>query len=83
MEIAIPIVALGAMYIISNQKKDKKKKNQMAQKSYKENFGNRKINTLLKYELENGVHALSLHLFTQSEWKTKEEYVKDSPPCAS
>ena len=46
MEIAIPIVALGAMYIISNQKKDKKKKNQMVQKSYKENFGNRKINTL-------------------------------------
>ncbi len=42
----------------------------------------RKINELLKYELENGVHALSLHLFTQSEWKDKEEYVKDSPPCA-
>ena len=48
MEIAIPIVALGAMYIISNQKKDKKKKNQMAQKSYKENFGNRKINTFFR-----------------------------------
>ena len=43
----------------------------------------RKINELLKYELENGVHALSLHLFTQKEWKEKEEYVKDSPPCAS
>ena len=43
----------------------------------------RKINQLLKYELENGVHALSLHLFTQSEWKSKAEYVKDSPPCAS
>ena len=36
-----------------------------------------------KYELENGVHALSLHLFTQKEWKDKSEYVKDSPPCAS
>ena len=27
----------------------------------------RKINELLKYELENGVHALSLHLFTMDE----------------
>ena len=43
----------------------------------------RKINELLKYELEHGVHALSLHLFTQKEWKDKSEYVKDSPPCAS
>jgi BolA protein len=43
----------------------------------------RKINELLKYELENGVHALSLHLFTMDEWKEKEEYVKDSPPCSS
>ena len=43
----------------------------------------RKINELLKYELENGVHALSLHLFTMDEWKEKNEYVKDSPPCAS
>jgi BolA protein len=42
----------------------------------------RKINELLKYELENGVHALSLHLFTTDEWKEKDEYVKDSPPCA-
>mgnify|MGYP003327324291 FL=1 len=43
----------------------------------------RKINELLKYELENGVHALSLHLITMDEWKEKDEYVKDSPPCAS
>ena len=43
---------------------------------------NRRINELLKFELENGVHALSLHLFTNNEWKDKEEYVKDSPPCA-
>ena len=42
----------------------------------------RKINELLKYELENGVHALSLHLFTTDEWQEKDEYVKDSPPCA-
>ena len=42
----------------------------------------RKINELLKYELENGVHALSLHLFTMNEWEDKNEYVKDSPPCA-
>lgn len=43
----------------------------------------RKINGLLKYELENGVHALSLHLFTKDEWEAKDKYVKDSPPCAS
>jgi BolA protein len=42
----------------------------------------RRINELLKFELENGVHALSLHLFTNNEWKDKEEYVKDSPLCA-
>ena len=42
----------------------------------------RRINELLKFELENGVHALSLHLFTNNEWRDKEEYVKDSPPCA-
>ena len=46
MEIAIPIVALGDMYIISNQKKEKKKNNSIKEKNYKENFGNRKINTL-------------------------------------
>ena len=33
----------------------------------------RRINELLKFELENGVHALSLHLFTKDEWKEKEE----------
>ncbi len=43
----------------------------------------RRINELLKFELDNGVHALSLHLFTKDEWKEKEEYVKDSPPCAN
>ena len=43
----------------------------------------RRINELLKFELENGVHALSLHLFTKDECKEKEEYVKDSPPCAN
>ena len=42
----------------------------------------RKINELLKFELENGAHALSPHLFTKNEWKDKSEYVKDSPPCA-
>tara|TARA_X000000368_G_C23050096_1_gene720987 strand:- start:2458 stop:2760 length:303 start_codon:yes stop_codon:yes gene_type:complete len=43
----------------------------------------RKINDLLKFELENGVHALSLHLFTKTEWDDKKQYVKDSPPCAN
>ena len=43
----------------------------------------RKINELLKYELDNGVHALSLHLFTQKEWIDKKEFVNDSPSCAN
>jgi BolA protein len=42
----------------------------------------RKINTLLKNELSNGVHALSLHLFTNNEWDAKEQTTKDSPLCA-
>jgi len=42
MEIAIPLVALGAMYIISNQKKDKEKKTNEGFSSTK-----RKNNTLL------------------------------------
>ena len=42
----------------------------------------RKLNELLKDELENGIHALSLHLFTQDEWAAKDEQTKDSPLCA-
>ena len=42
----------------------------------------RKLNELLKDELENGIHALSLHLFTQDEWSAKDEQTKDSPLCA-
>ena len=42
----------------------------------------RKLNELLKDELANGIHALSLHLFTQDEWAAKEEQAKESPLCA-
>ena len=31
--------------------------------------------------LSGGVHALSLHLFTPSEWIARAEQVSPSPPC--
>ena len=40
----------------------------------------RKINELLKFELENGVHDYHF-IYLQNEWKEKEGYVKDSPPA--
>ena len=42
----------------------------------------RSINELMKDQFANGLHALSLHLFTTSEWAKKGEKVKESPPCA-
>ena len=32
-------------------------------------------------ELEGPIHAISLHTFTDSEWKDKNETAKDSPDC--
>jgi BolA protein len=40
----------------------------------------RKINELLKEELDNGVHALALHLYTPTEWKNNPKNPK-SPKC--
>lgn len=40
----------------------------------------RMINNLLNEELNNGVHALALHLFTQDEWE-KNPQAKPSPNC--
>ena len=42
----------------------------------------RSINELMKDQFSNGLNALSLHLFTTSEWSKKGEKVKESPPCA-
>jgi len=32
-------------------------------------------------ELEGPIHAISLHTFTGSEWKAKNETAQDSPDC--
>ncbi|MFA6303302.1 MAG: BolA family protein [Legionella sp.] len=39
------------------------------------------INRQLAPEFEQGLHALSLHLFTESEWQTRGESVQKSPGC--
>lgn len=41
----------------------------------------RAIYACLAEELENGVHALALHLYTQSEWQAVGEVVPLSPNC--
>ena len=42
----------------------------------------RMINSLLAEELHNGLHALSMHLYTESEWEIKEDAsVLKSPAC--
>lgn len=41
----------------------------------------RMINKLLADELAGSVHALSMHTFTQAEWKEKDEQTRSSPPC--
>ncbi len=41
----------------------------------------RAINALLVDELNNGVHALSLHTKTPAEWAVQGGSVSASPPC--
>ncbi|MDP3267877.1 MAG: BolA/IbaG family iron-sulfur metabolism protein [Legionella sp.] len=42
----------------------------------------RMINSLLAEEFHNGLHALSMHLYTESEWEIKEDAsVLKSPAC--
>ena len=41
----------------------------------------RLINKLLNSELETGLHALSLHLFTPFEWEARQTDPLTSPPC--
>ena len=36
---------------------------------------------LMNDYMNNPIHALSMHLFTQSEWQAKGEQVMDSPQC--
>ena len=36
---------------------------------------------VLSHELQSGVHALSLHMYTESEWQKKNGAAPLSPPC--
>lgn len=42
----------------------------------------REVYALLSEELNNGVHALALHLFTPNEWIAEDGVVPASPNCA-
>ncbi|NLS13125.1 transcriptional regulator BolA [Vibrio sp. SM6] len=41
----------------------------------------RQINQALARELERHVHALSIHTYTDSEWRVVRDGVPDSPMC--
>jgi BolA protein len=41
----------------------------------------RQINKLLAEELNTGLHALSLHLFTPEEWEAREQSTSKTPAC--
>ncbi|MBL7479397.1 BolA family protein [Legionella bononiensis] len=41
----------------------------------------RMVNNLLKAEFDKGLHALSMHLYTESEWNQKITPVLKSPSC--
>jgi len=41
----------------------------------------RRVNDILKEELANSIHALSIHTYTASEWVDKHGNVPLSPPC--
>lgn len=41
----------------------------------------RRVNKLLAHQLQNGVHALSMHTYTCSEWQARGGKVPESPPC--
>ena len=41
----------------------------------------RKINQILTDELQNQIHALSIHAYTSKEWAEKEGMAPQSPPC--
>jgi Stress-induced morphogen (activity unknown) len=42
----------------------------------------RRVQALLQAEREGGMHALSLHTFTPSEWQAKGAAAAPSPACA-
>ncbi len=41
----------------------------------------RMINEILADELQNKIHALALHTYTESDWREKNGNAPMSPPC--
>ncbi len=41
----------------------------------------RKVNQVLTEELQDSLHALSIHTFTQSEWELREGLIPETPDC--
>jgi len=41
----------------------------------------RKVNQALVEELQNGLHALSIHTYTESEWMIENGFVPKTPDC--
>ncbi len=41
----------------------------------------RKVNQTLGEELQNGLHALSIHTYTESEWTLKDGAIPETPNC--
>lgn len=41
----------------------------------------RQLNDLMQDEFDEGLHALTMHLFTQAEWEKKNNTAPDSPNC--
>lgn len=41
----------------------------------------RQINKILAEELEQGLHALAMHTYTETEWRKQQGDAPMSPPC--
>lgn len=41
----------------------------------------RLVNNLLSQEFDQGLHALSMHLYTDAEWESKNQPPPPSPAC--
>ncbi len=41
----------------------------------------RLINSILESQLQNGIHALAIHTYTESEWRDMQADAPESPAC--
>ncbi|VAX12413.1 Cell division protein BolA [hydrothermal vent metagenome] len=41
----------------------------------------RLINSILESQLRNGIHALAMHTYTESEWHQMQGHAPESPAC--